>query len=84
MLSDLAILAEEAANNEEFGVEDVRRFLAPRVATREGTNLTKADVTIARTHFVGERLKTGPRHRLPASDGLHKGMNDNTSILSPG
>lgn len=61
MLSDLAILTEEAAKNEEFSTESVRTFLTTRVAAREGARLTKADVSVARTHFLGEKPKAGPR-----------------------
>lgn len=63
MLSDLAILVEQAAESEEFGVTHVKQFLTARVAARDSTILTKADVSLARTHFGGEKPKCGPRKR---------------------
>lgn len=63
MLSDLAILVEQAAESEEFDICHVKQFLTARVAARESTILTKADVSAARTHFGGERPKSGPRKR---------------------
>lgn len=67
MLSDLAILTEEAAKDGEFNTEDVRTSLATWVATREARRLTKADVSYARAHFIGEKPKTGPRGRTSPS-----------------
>jgi membrane-associated HD superfamily phosphohydrolase len=61
MLSDLAILTEEAVKSRDFNAEDVKAFIASRVATREGNHLTKSDVTVARIHFLGEKPKAGSR-----------------------
>jgi hypothetical protein len=90
MLSDLAILTEEAAKNEEFSTENVRIFLATRVAAREGARLTKADVSVARTNFLGEKPKTGPRLKRktghvsdgsePAGKRVRMGHNNSAKI----
>lgn len=63
MLSDLTILVEQAAKAEEFQVDDVKTFLATRLATRESKRITKADISHARTHFGCGKQKSGPRPR---------------------
>jgi hypothetical protein len=67
MLSDLAILTEEAAKVGEFSTETVRTFLATWVTTREARSLTKAEVSNEEAHFIGEKPNTGPRGRRNSS-----------------
>ncbi|KAM0245232.1 hypothetical protein ACHAP5_005631 [Fusarium lateritium] len=61
MLSDLAILVEKVARDQEATMDQIHAFLIEKVRNRQPPSLTKADVSSAREHFVGIKPKTGPR-----------------------
>ncbi|KAM0480027.1 hypothetical protein ACHAP7_005232 [Fusarium lateritium] len=61
MLSDLAILVEKVARDQEATMDQVHAFLTEKVQSRQPPSLTKADVSSARIHFVGRKPTTGPR-----------------------